>query len=63
MRAVLITVLDLVGMLLLVAAGAVWAAELNVTEWVRGFAVAGAGLILVSWIADGTPTPKWKGRR
>lgn len=60
MRALLTTILDIVGMLLLVAAVAVWAALLEPNELVRGFAVAGAGLLLVSWISD---SPWRKGRK
>lgn len=52
MRALLTTILDLVGMLLLVAAVATWVAFLDPNAWVRGFAVFGAGLLFVSWITD-----------
>lgn len=59
MRALLTTVLDLLGLVLIVAALAVWAAVLDPNAWVRGFAVAGVGLLLVSWITDGAPGP-WR---
>lgn len=62
MRALLTTVLDVLGSVLIVAAAAVLAAELEPTAIVRGLAVAGAGLLVVSWVADGAPLPKWKGR-
>ena len=62
MRDLLTTLLDLVGALLLVAAVAVLAYELEVTDWVRGLAVAGVGLLVVSWISDGAPLPWRKGR-
>lgn len=66
MKASVTTVLDVVGSLLLVAACAVWAAALDVLPLVRGLAVAGGGLLLVSWFIDGAPLPRvWKrgGRR
>lgn len=62
MRTLLTTLLDLLGMLLLVAAVAVWVAVLEPNEWARGFAVAGAGLLAVSWISDGAPVPRRKGK-
>lgn len=62
MRASLTTVLDLVGLLMLVAALALWVGFLEPNGWVRGLAVAGAGLLLVSWITDGAPRPWRKGR-
>lgn len=62
MRARLTTILDLAGLLLIVASLAVWAAVLDPNEWVRGFAAAGAGLLVVSWITDGAPGP-WRKER
>lgn len=62
MKGLLTTVLDLLGSVLLVAAVAVLAAELELTPLVRALAAAGAGLLVVSWVADGAPLPKWKGR-
>jgi len=58
----LTTVLDAAGALLIVAGLAVLAAELEVTALVRGLVVAGAGALIVSWVADGAPLPKRKGR-
>lgn len=62
MKGLLTTVLDVLGSVLIVAALAVLAAELDVTFWVRGLAVAGVGLLVVSWVADGAPLPWRKGR-
>lgn len=62
MKGLLTTVLDVIGSVLLVAAVAVLAAELEPTALFRGLAVAGAGLLVVSWVADGAPLPKWRGR-
>ena len=59
MRALITTVLDVAGALLLVAAVSLGVAELAVTPVVRGLAAAGAGLLLVSWISDGAPLPRW----
>ena len=58
MRALITTVLDIAGALLLVAAVSLAVAELAVTPVVRGLAVAGAGLLLVSWLSDGAPLPR-----
>lgn len=62
MKGLLTTVLDVAGAVLIVAAVALLAAELQVTVWVRGLGVAGAGLLIVSWVADGAPMPWRKGR-
>ncbi len=62
MKSLLTTILDLVGAVLIVAALAVLAAELEVTGLVRGLVVAGVGLLVVSWLADGAPMPTRKGR-
>lgn len=62
MKDLLTTVLDAAGALLIVAGLAVLAAELEVTALVRGLVVAGAGALIVSWVADGAPLPKRKGR-
>lgn len=61
MRSAVTTVLDLLGLLLLVAALATWAAVLEPNGFVRGFAVSGAGLLIVSWVVDGAPVPWRKG--
>lgn len=61
MRDLLTTILDIVGALLLVAALAVLAAELAPTDLFRGLAVAGAGLLAVSWLFD-LRRPKAEGR-
>jgi hypothetical protein len=58
-RSLITTVLDAVGALLLVAAVSFGFAELEVTPLVRGLAVAGAGLLFVSWVTDGAPRPRW----
>lgn len=63
MRELLTTLLDVVGAVLIVIAVAVLAYELQVTGWARGFAVAGVGMLVVSWVADGAPGPWRKGRR
>lgn len=63
MRGLLTTVLDVLGALLIVVAVAVLAAELEVTALVRGLGVAGVGMLIVSWVADGAPLPKRKGRK
>lgn len=62
MKGLLTTVLDVLGSVLIVAAVAVLAFELEPTALVRGLAVAGGGLLVVSWIADGAPLPKWRRR-
>lgn len=49
MREVVSTVLDLAGLLLVVTAAAVLAARIDL---VLGLAVAGAGLLGVSWVGD-----------
>lgn len=61
MKVLLTTLLDVVGSVLIVVAVALLAAELEVTFWVRGLAVAGVGLLVVSWVADGAPVPWRKG--
>lgn len=58
MRSLITTVLDVVGALLLVAAVSIGVAELEVTAGVRGLAVAGVGLLFVSWVSDGAPLPR-----
>ena len=58
MRSLITTVLDVAGALLLVAAVSIGFAELAVTPVVRGLAVAGLGLLLVSWVSDGAPLPR-----
>ena len=59
MRSQITTILDAAGALLLVAALSFGFAELAVTPLVRGLAVAGVGLLFVSWITDGAPRPRW----
>lgn len=49
MRDLISTVLDLVGLLLLVVAGALWTAQWSTPG---ALAVAGAGVLRVSWIVD-----------
>lgn len=63
MRSLLTTVLDVVGAVLIVAAVALLAAELEVTAMVRGVAAAGGGLLVVSWAADGFPIRGRKGSK
>lgn len=63
MKGLLTTVLDLLGAVLIVLAVAFLAAELEVTALVRWLGVAGVGLLLVSWLADGAPLPRRKGTR
>lgn len=60
MRGLLTTILDVLGAVLIVLAVAFLAAELELTALVRWLAVAGVGLLFVSWLADGAPLP---GRR
>lgn len=62
MKGLLTTVLDVLGSVLIVAGAAVFAFELDVTAVVRALVVAGVGLLIVSWVADGAPLPKWRGR-
>lgn len=54
MRSLLTTWLDLLGMLLVIAAAAVWVATWSLPA---ALAVAGIGLLGVSWLVD------WRGRR
>lgn len=61
MRDLITTILDFVGALLIVAALAVLGAELEFTDLFRGLAVAGAGLLIVSWLFD-LRRPKQEGR-
>lgn len=62
MKGHLTTLLDVAGAVLLVAALAILAGGLEVTFWVRCLGVAGVGLLVVSWVADGAPIPKRKDR-
>lgn len=57
MRELVAIVLDLLGGLLLVAAAAVWATRVDPA---LGLAVAGVGLLTVSWLGDRAGT--WKPR-
>lgn len=55
LRVIISDVLDLVGMLALLAAGAIAIAPFSVAGAV---AVTGAGLLGISWLVDHTPTRK-----